>query len=110
MSEPAATEPPDDPAVSEISDPLRPFRNWHGFLLAALAVNTLFAYGMLGQVSEPATAAWHKTLVWLPFNALATAVYYVIMIRLACPGAWGLFYRLLCGGLIIGNWLLMLTA
>ncbi|HRH81031.1 MAG TPA: hypothetical protein PLW81_08305 [Thiobacillaceae bacterium] len=91
-------------------DPLARFRDWRGFLLAALAVNGLFVWGMLGQVGDPATATWHKALVWLPFNCLATVVYYVVLLKLGQPGAWGLFYKLLCGGLIIGNWLLMLSA
>lgn len=99
---------PDSEAVP--ADPLRRFRDWRGFLLAALAVNMLFVWGLLGQVSDPATATWHKVLVWLPFNFLASVVYYVLLLKLGGPGLAGLFYRLLCGALIVGNWTVMLAA
>lgn len=102
--------PPGDSEGAEQEDPLRRFRDWHGFLIAAMAVNVLFVYGMLGQVADPATATWHKALVWLPFNCLAAVVYYVAMIKLGGRRGWGVFYRLLCGGLIAGNWTLMLAA
>lgn len=101
---------PDNDAGAEPADPLRRFRDWRGFLLAAMAVNAMFVWGILGQVSDPVTATWHKALVWLPFNCLATVVYGVILLKLGRTGAWGLFHKLLCGGLILGNWLLMLTA
>lgn len=106
--EPEAGTPDDDPP-----DPLARFRDWRGFLLAAVAVNALFVWGMLGQVSDPATAAWHKTLVWLPFNTIATGIYYAILVRLTRPGAsraGATLYFLLCSGLIVANWAIMLAA
>jgi len=107
-----------DPDESGSPDGLGRFRDWRGFLLAALAVNVLFVWGMLGQVSDPSTAAWHKALVWLPFNTIATGVYYAILIRLSRatpagdPPPWpgGRFYFRLCGALIVANWSIMLSA
>ena len=90
-------------------DPLARFRSWHGFLLAALAVNALFAWGMVGNAQDATHRIWFQTLVWLPFNAIATAVYYAIGARLARqPG--GHLYRAFCLALIAANWLLMFRA
>ena len=103
---------PEDPQVAssaevgaEIPDPLARFRSWHGFLLAALAVNGLFVWGMLDNARDPLQRIWFQTLVWLPFNAIATAVYYAVMQRL--PER---FYWLLCTLLIVANWLIMFIA
>lgn len=91
------------------ADPLSRFRNWRGFLAASIVLNLLFIYGMLGAVSDPAGAIWYKTLAWLPFNAIATAVYLAIMARLAdTPG--GPFYRALCILMIVLSWSVMLGA
>jgi Ni,Fe-hydrogenase I cytochrome b subunit len=95
LKEPA---PPEDNP-----DPLARFRSWRGFLAAAVAVNVLFVYTMLGH-NAPEVALWHKMLVWLPFNAIATAVYLAILSRLAREG---LLYTLLCAGLIVANWAVM---
>jgi hypothetical protein len=111
-----AEHPPEadlEPPEAGAPDPLARFRDWRGFLLAAMAVNALFVWGMLGQVSDPATVAWHKTLVWLPFNTIATAIYYAILVRLTRPGATragAMFYFLLCCALIVANWAIMLAA
>ncbi|MDP2430873.1 MAG: hypothetical protein Q8O33_02460 [Pseudomonadota bacterium] len=101
---------PDAPDQSPAEpDPLSRFRNWRGFLAASVALNLLFIYGMLGAVSDPAGAIWYKTLAWLPFNAIATAVYLAIMARLAdTPGA--LFYRILCAIMIVASWSVMFGA
>ncbi len=85
------------------------FRSWHGFLVASLAVNALFVYGMLGNVADPEIAIWFKTLVWLPFNAIATALYITLALRLRA-GRGGSLLALLCAGVAIGNWLVMLRA
>lgn len=90
-------------------DPLSRFRNWRGFLAASIVLNLLFIYGMLGAVSDPIGGIWYKTLAWLPFNAIATAVYIAIMARLAgTPG--GPFYRVLCILMIVLSWSVMLGA
>ncbi len=98
--------PEQDPAEP---DPLSRFRDWRGFLAASIVLNLLFIYGMLGAVSDPTGAIWYKTLAWLPFNAIATAVYLAIMARLAdTPG--GPFYRALCIIMIVLSWSVMLGA
>lgn len=93
----------------EERDTLDRFRNWHGFLLAALAVNALFVYGMLGNVADPGVRTWFKALVWLPFNAIATAVYLMLALRLS-KGRGGGFLAILCGAVAMGNWVVMLVA
>jgi hypothetical protein len=101
-----ATPPEPPPTENGETDPLARFRSWRGFLVAAIAVNVLFVYTMLGH-SDPGAAVWGKVLVWFPFNAIATAVYLAIMARLARDG--GLFYSVLCTGLIIANWAVMIA-
>jgi hypothetical protein len=106
--------PPDAPEQSPVqvpteADPLSRFRSWRGFLAASVAVNVLFLYGMLGAVTVPGAAIWLKTLAWLPFNLIATAVYLAIMARLA-PVAGGLFYRILCAFMIVASWSVMFAA
>ncbi|MBI5329301.1 MAG: hypothetical protein HZB71_01685 [Betaproteobacteria bacterium] len=95
------------------ADPLARFRDWRGFLLAAIAVNALFAYGMTLGADHPQARIWNLVLVWLPFNFIATTVYYAMLVRLTGPERTPLargFYRVLCGGLIVANWTLMLRA
>lgn len=113
------TDPPEQAPepVSAEADPLARFRSWRGFLVAAIAVNVLFVFTMLGH-NDTGVAIWHKVLIWLPFNAIATAVYLAIMSRLSTPAepeatsrkATGMFYTLLCAALIIANWTLMFAA
>lgn len=100
--EPDADEP-------EGRDALDRFRNWHGFLAAAMAVNALFVYGMLGNVADPSVETWFKALVWLPFNAIATAVYLMLATRLS-KGRGGVFFVTLCASVAIANWVVMLAA
>ena len=88
-------------------DPLRRFRNWSGFLAATIAVNALFVYGMVANVADPAVSTWFKALVWLPFNAIASALYLMFMIRLSPSG---LHYVALCVLLIVANWGIMFGA
>ena len=106
---------PEDPQSDRApvdQDPLARFRNWRGFLVAAMAVNILFVITMLGH-NTPEAAIWHKVLIWFPFNAIATAVYLAIMARLshaeggAAPTLAGRFYTVLCTTLIVANWALM---
>lgn len=104
-----AQQPPPEIPAEEGWDALDRFRNWHGFLVAALAVNALFVYGMLGNVSDPSVRAWFKALVWLPFNAIATAVYLMLAVRLS-KGRGGAIFAILCGAVAIANWVVMLAA
>lgn len=97
------------------TDPLHRFRNWRGFLAAAIAVNLLFAYGMWNNTADPSVAIWFKVLVWLPFNAIATALYIVFMLKLgkasdANNQTGGVFYSLLSGFMIGANWIMLFAA
>lgn len=85
------------------------FRNWHGFLFAAVIVNLLFVYGMLGHSGDPVLARWYKALIWLPFNAIATLLYYVFTVKLA-GATGGVFYRILCLVMVAANWTAMYFA
>jgi hypothetical protein len=105
----ARSAPEQEPLTGEGRDALDRFRNWHGFLAAALAVNALFVYGMLGNVADPSVRTWFKALVWLPFNAIATAVYIMLAIRLSSTRG-GKLYVILCGVVAVGNWGVMLAA
>jgi len=110
-----ARETPAEATEEAAPDPLHRFRNWRGFLAAAIAVNLLFAYGMWNNTADPSVAIWFKVLVWLPFNAIATALYVVFMLKLgkACDAnnqTGGVFYSLLSGFMIAANWLMLFTA
>ncbi len=85
------------------AEPLARFRNWPGFLLASVAVNLLFAWGMIGNSGDPRLALWYKALIWLPFNVIATLLYYVIRLRLADRRGAPL-YGALCLTMIAANW------
>jgi hypothetical protein len=103
-------ELPDHGTPAEVeADPLARFRHWGGFLLAALAVNVLFVYGMLANVADAGVRTWFKALVWLPFNAIATAVYLMLAVKLAQRSG-GVFYRTFCLAMIVANWAVMLVA
>lgn len=105
-------------------DPLHRFRSWRGFLFAAIAVNVLFVYGMLNNTADPSVAIWFKVLVWLPFNAIASALYLMFLIKLGKAGAafaqaaggadktntGGAYFSVLCIALIIANWITMFAA
>lgn len=108
MSLDAPGQEPDSNAPED-RDALDRFRNWHGFLAAALAVNALFVYGMLGNVADPGVGAWFKALVWLPFNAIATAVYLMLALRLS-TGRGGALFASLCAIVAMANWGVMLAA
>lgn len=103
----------DEPAAG---DPLARFRSWRGFLLAAVALNALFVWGMWGSASDPSVGAWTKALSWFPFNVIATVLYLVFMAKLSRAGGadqaktGGAFYVLLCVAMIATNWLLMFLA
>lgn len=86
--------------------PLRHFQSWLGFMFATLAVNLLFVYGMLAGMGDESLSIWYKTLIWLPFNVIATALYLAIMTRLRNT-RWSLF-RPLCAITIIVNWSIMI--
>jgi len=105
-----------DPAADTgIPDRLARFRSWRGFLVAAIVVNALFVYTLLGH-RGPEVVLWHKTLIWLPFTAIATAVYLAIMSRLGMRGPSdrltlaGRFYVGVCVLLIVANWAILLAA
>jgi len=106
---PEAARHDDEPPEGAGEDALDRFRSWHGFLLASLAVNALFVYGMLANVADPSVRTWFKTLVWLPFNAIATAVYLALAVRLA-PSRGGAFLVILCGVVALSNWVVMWAA
>lgn len=93
-------------AAPEEADPLVRFRNWRGFLAAAIGVNVLFVYGMFGHQAEGALAIWYKTLIWLPFNVIASVLYYVFKVKLADqPG--GALFGALCLTMVAANWIVM---
>ena len=107
-----------DPSVP---DPLARFRTWRGFLLAAVVLNVLFVYGMIGSVADPRVAVWSKALSWLPFNVIASVLYYVLLVKLsradadcvqAASGAdravtHGSLYVILCLAMIAANWVVL---
>lgn len=106
-----------DPVQQEAktADPLARFRSWRGFLFAAVAVNLLFTYGMLNNSADTNNAIWFKVLVWLPFNAIASALYIVFMIKLGNNKAENTprrpsFYSLFCMAMIGANWFSMFAA
>lgn len=102
-------------AAEPQTDPLHHFRNWRGFLAAAITVNLLFVYGMWNNTADPGVAIWFKVLVWLPFNAIATALYLVFMIKLGKPTeanqhTGGTIHALLSGLMIAANWIVLILA
>lgn len=103
MSAPG-TEPGTEP------DPLARFRSWRGFLFAAIALNVLFVYGMFAAVADPDVALWFKAISWLPFNAIASVLYGVFMLKLVRIDAFGPWYVALCVLMIAANWTAMFIA
>lgn len=101
------TESQDGVPEDSTDDPLHRFRSWRGFLFATVAVNLLFVYGMLSGMGNANLSIWYKTLIWLPFNVIATALYLAIMARLGNAG-WG-FFRILCAIMIIANWVVLIS-
>ncbi|OYY95216.1 MAG: hypothetical protein B7Y41_01530 [Hydrogenophilales bacterium 28-61-23] len=97
---------PEDPAdeLSSSQEGSR-FHSWRGFLFASVAVNLLFVYGMLAGMGDATVSIWYKSLVWLPFNVISTALYLAIMARLGNSG-WALF-RVICVVMIVANWSVM---
>jgi hypothetical protein len=96
--------------------PVPRFGSWRGFLYVAIAVNGLYLWGMTGQMGDPATAVWAKTLTWLPFNLIATVLYYVFIIKLSGTGGLtvrslgGAFHVLLCLAMTALNWIAFFAA
>lgn len=104
---------PDDAGAPDAgADPLACFRTWRGFLVAAVAVNALFVWGMWGSVAHSGVGAWIKVFSWFPFNVIATVLYYVFMKKLSGPDARpaGGYYAALCLALIAANWGAMILA
>jgi hypothetical protein len=62
---------------------------------------------MIANVADPVVSTWFKAMIWLPFNAIATALYLMFMIRLS---VFGLHYVALCIALIVANWGIMFGA
>jgi hypothetical protein len=91
-------------------DPLARFRNWRGFLAATVLLNALFVYGLMAGTPDPTTKLLFKMLSWLPFNLIATALYYVFMVKLARAETGTHFYGVLCSVMIVANWLIMIAA
>lgn len=100
-----STDSPVEPVAVE-QDPLARFRNWRGFLFATIVVNLLFIYGMLGNTGDASLGIWYKALIWLPFNVIASVLYYVFKIKLA-DRAGGGYYGLLCLAMIAADWVIM---
>jgi len=105
----ASEHKPEDTEVLA-SDPLARFRNWRGFLAATVLLNALFVYGLLAGTPDPTTKLFFKMLSWLPFNLIATALYYVFMVKLAKAETGTYFYAVLCSAMIVANWLIMIAA
>ena len=82
------------------------FQNWLGFLAATIVVNLLFIYGMLGNSGDATLGLWYKALIWLPFNSIASMLYYVFRIKLA-DATGGAFLGALCLVMIALNWIVM---
>jgi len=101
------TESQDGVPEDSTDDPLTRFRSWRGFFFATVAVNLLFVYGMLSGMGNANLSIWYKTLIWLPFNVIATALYLAIMTRLGNSG-WGIF-RILCIVMVVANWSVLLS-
>ncbi len=110
MSNNSASEPRAEGTETLAGDPLARFRNWRGFLAATVLLNALFIYGLLAGTPDPTTKLLFKVLSWLPFNLIATALYYVFMVKLAKAETGTRFYAVLCGAMIVANWLIMLAA
>jgi hypothetical protein len=92
-------------------DPLARFRNWRGFLFAAIALNALFIYGMFAGAADPSVKGWFKAISWLPFNVIASVLYYVFMVKLSRDdGGSGKLYAALCLAMIAANWIAMFVA
>ncbi|MDD5365970.1 MAG: hypothetical protein PHR30_11570 [Gallionellaceae bacterium] len=105
MSANPTGEPVLEPAEQ---DPLVRFRNWRGFLFVTIAVNVLFVYGMLGNTGDVSLGIWYKTLIWLPFNVIASVLYYVFKVKLADAAAGGV-YGFLCLAMMAANWIVMVV-
>lgn len=112
------TVPPDQEQDGPARDPLARFRSWRGFLLAAVVVNALFVWGMYGNTAGSGLGTWYKALIWLPFNAISTVLYYVLPTKLArldaeagrsgpLAKAERSFYFVLCMAMILANWIVM---
>ncbi len=114
---------PAEPDSNE-PDPLARFRTWRGFLLAAIVLNVLFVYGMIGSVADPSVAAWTKALSWFPFAVIASALYLVLLTKLSradadCAraagragraGSYKTRYVFLCVAMILANWVALFAA
>ncbi len=106
--------PTDDSGVA--GETPRRFRSWRAFLFVAIGVNALYLWGMRGLAGDPAAAIWAKTLAWLPFNVIATVLYYVFLIKLSGSGGLsvrgpaGAFFVALCLAMIALNWLAFFAA
>jgi hypothetical protein len=105
-----------NPSPASGGETPRRFQSWRGFLFAAIGVNVLYLWGMMGLTRDPAAAVWAKTLAWLPFNLIATVLYYVFIIKLSGTGGFavrslaGAFFVALCLAMITLNWLAFFAA
>ncbi len=100
------------------------FQSWRVFLLVAIAVNALFVWGMWGAAADPGGGAWIKVFSWLPFNFIATALYFVFMVKLSRAdeavaqavggadraGTHAAFHVVLCVAMIAANWIAFFAA
>jgi hypothetical protein len=124
MEIPDSPEPDSSGDEAKEQDPLARFRSWRGFLFAAIVLNALFVYGMFASASDPSVKAWYKALSWLPFNVIASVLYFVFLVKLSkadedCAkaaggadkvGTHGALYVVLCVVMIAANWIAMFAA
>ena len=110
-------EPDSSGREAQEQDPLAHFRSWRGFLAAAIVLNALFVYGMFAGASDPSVKAWFKALSWLPFNVIASVLYFVFMVKLSKVGGGadkaggnGALYIVICLAMIAANWIAMFVA
>ncbi len=121
LNEPDQTPPDREDGGAEA---LTRFRSWRGFLFVAIAVNGLYLWGMMGLVQDPGGAIWAKVLTWLPFNLIASVLYFVFLVKLSKAdedaaragggadkaGTSGALYAVLCLAMIAVNWIAFFAA
>ncbi|MEW5787246.1 MAG: hypothetical protein AB1899_05265 [Pseudomonadota bacterium] len=85
------------------------FVSWPLFLFVAIGVNALYLWGMLAQMGHAVADPWTKALAWLPFNFIATVLYFAFYVKLG-RGRAGAIFALLCVAMIALNWIVFFAA
>jgi hypothetical protein len=70
---------------------------------------------MFAGASDPGVRGWFKALSWLPFNVIASVLYFVFMVKLSKAdgdkaATHGAFYVVICLAMIAANWIAMFVA